>query len=332
MMRSVPQDRQGQPSLTAISTLSLALIAVSFAPIFIRFSETEIGASATVFNRFAIFVLCFGSIHWGRGRIASVDGSVDSSVNSSAEGMDASESLTVRQVLFLVGVGLSSVASLVLWAVSLEYTTVAKCMLLNNLTPLFTSLGSWLLLGKRFDKRFLIGMMIALVGAIALGLEDLTGAEGFLLGDFYALLSAVFLGAYFLLVEQLRSQFSATTILLWRCVIGSAVLFPIALFTEGQVFPETKVAILAVLGLGLVSEGFGQRLLADCLDKLSSSFVALFLLLEPIVSALLAWLIFTEAISPITWVGFAVILAGIYLAQSSQTSTQAIAPDSSLAA
>ncbi|MGB7487694.1 MAG: DMT family transporter [Phormidesmis sp.] len=319
MLRSVFQDRQDQPNLTAISTLSLALIAVSFAPIFIRFSETELGANATVFNRFAIFVLCFGSIHWGRRRIDSAD--------SSAESTDTPESLTVRQGLLLVGVGLSSVISLVLWAVSLEYTTVAKCMLLNNLTPLFTSLGSWLLLGKRFDKRFLIGMAIALVGAIALTLEDLTGVEGFLLGDLYALLSAVFLGAYFLLVEQLRTQFSATTILLWRCVIGSAVLFPITLFTEGQIFPETKVAILAVLGLGLISEGLGQRLLADCLDKFSSSFVALFLLLEPIVSALLAWLIFTEALSPITWVGFAVVLSGIYTAQSSEASTQAIATE-----
>ena len=327
MLRSVFQDRQDQPNLTAISTLSLALIAVSFAPIFIRFSETELGANATVFNRFAIFVLCFGSIHWGRRRIDSADSSADSSVDSSAESTDTPESLTVRQGLLLVGVGLSSVISLVLWAVSLEYTTVAKCMLLNNLTPLFTSLGSWLLLGKRFDKRFLIGMAIALVGAIALTLEDLTGVEGFLLGDLYALLSAVFLGAYFLLVEQLRTQFSATTILLWRCVIGSAVLFPITLFTEGQIFPETKVAILAVLGLGLISEGLGQRLLADCLDKFSSSFVALFLLLEPIVSALLAWLIFTEALSPITWVGFAVVLSGIYTAQSSEASTQAIATE-----
>ncbi len=315
MWRSVFPAREDQPNWTALSTLSLALIAVSFAPIFIRFSETELGANATVFNRFAIFVLCFGSIRWGKQQI------------SPDEDVATSEPLTLRQWLLLIGVGISSVISLVLWAMSLEYTTVAKCMLLNNLTPLFTSLGSWLLLGKRFDKRFLVGMAIALVGAIALGVEDLQGAEGFLLGDFYAVLSAVFLGTYFLMVEQLRAQFSATTILLWRCAIGSAVLFPITLLTEGQVFPETKVAILAVLGLGLISEGLGQRLIADCMSKLSCSFVALFLLLEPIVSALLAWLIFVERLSPVTWVGFAVVLTGIYIAQASETSAQTLATE-----
>ena len=77
-----------------------------------------------------------------------------------------------------------------------------------------------------------------------------------------------------------------------------------------------------MLGLGLISEGLGQRLIADCMEQFSSSFIALFLLLEPIISALLAWLIFAEGLSSTTWVGFAVILTGIYLAQSSSAAIQ----------
>ena len=73
--------------------------------------------------------------------------------------------------------------------------------------------------------------------------------------------------------------------------------------------------------MGVVSEGFGQRLIATCLDQLSSSFVALFLLLEPIISAILAWFIFDERLSRVTWIGFAVVLTGIYLAQSSEAET-----------
>lgn len=314
-MQTLSQEQESASNLPVLPTLCVALVAVSFAPIFIRFSETELSANATVFNRMVIFLLCFGSVRWGQQRLPSPTND------------EARAPIPLRQWLLLVGVGASAVISLVLWAISLQYTTVAKCMLLNNLTPLFTSLGSWLLLGKRFDRRFLIGMTIALAGAIGLGMEDLQGAEGFLIGDVYALLSAVFLGIYFLIVEQLRSRFSATTILLWRCAIGSAVLLPVVLLTEGQVLPTTTTAILAVLGLGLISEGLGQRLLADCLNKLSSSFVALFLLLEPIVSALLAWLIFMEQLSPATWVGFAVVLTGIYLAQSGQGSLQVASSD-----
>ena len=295
--------------LTAGLTLCLALVSVSFAPIFIRFSETDLGANGTVFNRLLIFALVFGT-----GRIISQRLTATASSSEEVKGQDP---LTWKHWLLLLAVGLSSITTLGLWAISLEYTSVAKSMLLNNLTPVFTSLGAWLCLGKRFDEKFLLGMSIALTGALALGLEDLQGSEEHLVGDIYALLSAVFLGIYFLIVEQLRHRFSATTILLWRCTIGSLLLLPIVLMREGQLFPTSLSCWLAVIGLGLISEGLGQRLIADCMEQLSSSFIALFLLLEPIISAMLAWLIWSEGLSSTTWIGFAVILTGIYLAQSS---------------
>ena len=299
---------------TAGLTLCLALLSVAFAPIFIRLSETDLGAYGTVFNRLWIFALVFGT---GRALNQKL-----TTTKSSRQEVKGEEPLTWQQWLLLGAVGLSSITTLGLWAISLEYTSVAKSMLLNNLTPVFTSIGAWLCLGRRFDYKFLLGMSIALTGALALGLEDLQGSEGHLVGDIYALLSAVFLGIYFLIVEQLRSRFSATTILLWRCTMGSLMLLPIVLLSEGQLLPTSLTCWLAVLGLGLISEGLGQRLIADCMEQFSSSFIALFLLLEPIISALLAWLIFAEGLSSTTWVGFAVILTGIYLAQSSNAAIQ----------
>ena len=296
-------------SVSAILSLCIALFAVSFAPIFVRFSETSLGASGTIFNRMLVFLVGFGI---GQALWRSF-------ARPSAE-TEAKPPITRKEWVLLTVVGIASATTLVLWAVALEYTSVAKCMLLNNLTPVFTSLGAWMFFGKRFDNRFLVGMTIALVGALGLGLEDLQSAEGNLIGDFYSLLSAVFLGGYFLVAERLRSRFSATTILLWRCTLGASMLLPIVLLTEGQLFPTTWLSWVGAIGLGLVSEGLGQRLIVDCMDRLSAGFVSLFLLLEPLVSAMLAWIIFAEQLSPITWVGFAVILTGIYLAKSSSAS------------
>jgi drug/metabolite transporter (DMT)-like permease len=296
-------------SFQSILSLSIALLAVSFAPIFIRFSQTELGSNATVFNRLFIFSVVFGL---GKGI---------SNYFKKSPKITIEKSFSTKEWILLLSVGLISIFSLGLWAISLEYTTVAKSMLLNNLTPVFTTLGGWLLFRQSFDRKFLLGMVIALSGAIALGFEDLQGETGYLIGDIYALLSAVFLAGYFLVVEQLRERFTATTILLWRCTVGSLLLLPIVLITEGQLFPKTLTAILAIIGLGIISEGLGQRLLADCMDKFSSSFIALFLLLEPIISAILAWFIFGENFSFLTWVGFAVILSGISLAQSSSAAT-----------
>ncbi|MGK7887028.1 MAG: DMT family transporter [Crocosphaera sp.] len=300
------QDKK-RVNLIALSTLVIALISISFAPIFIRISEIELGANGTVFNRLFIFFMVFGLAQTIRQRFYS------------PEDISIKVPFTTKHWLLLLSVGIISITSLGLWAISLEYTSVANSMLLNNMTPIFTSIGAWLCFGKRFDTKFIVGMILALSGAIFLGLEDLQGTNGHLIGDFYALLSAVFLGIYFLIVEQLRSHFSATIILLWRCGVGSILLVPFVLFTETKLFPTSWQTWLAVIGLGIISEGLGQRLLADCLDKFSSSFIAMFLLLEPIVSAMLAWVIFAEALNSTTWMGFVIILTGIYLAQSSNS-------------
>jgi drug/metabolite transporter (DMT)-like permease len=298
----------------ALVKLSTAILAIAFAPILIRFSEIELSAQATVFNRFAIFSLVFGF-----GRVIQQLFFRSVSLTEIERVPIELPPITTKQWILLGGVGCISICSMGLWAISLEYTSVAKSMLLNNLTPIFTTLGGWLFLGKRFDRRFLVGMAIALIGAIAMGFEDLQGTNGFLIGDFYALLSAVFLGSYLLVLEQLRSRFDAMTILLWRCLVGSGVLLPFLWSFHEPILANTPTTWMAVLGLGVVCEGLGQRFLADSMDVLSSSFVSLTLLLEPILSSILAWFIFKEQLSASTWVGFAVILSGIYLATSSQS-------------
>lgn len=307
-----PQPVPIKADTLAFVSLFVALVAVSFAAIFIRFSEADIGANATVFNRFFIFALVFGT---GRA-IASVRSRLTNPQPVKPE------PLTSRHWLLLLSVGVIATISLVLWALSLTQTSVANSVLLNNLTPIFASLGGWLFLGRRFDRQFILGTIVALVGAIALGLDDFQVADGSLNGDAWALLSAVFLAAYFLIVEQLRDRFDATAILLCRCAIGSTLLLPLVLLTEGQLFPETLSGWLAVICLGLICEGMGQRLLADSLNRFSSSFVCLFLLIEPLCSALLAWIIFAESLSSSDWMAFAVVLSGIYIAKSSNAATK----------
>lgn len=68
--------------------------------------------------------------------------------------------------------GISFATSLTLWAWSLTQTSVANSTLLNNMMPIFTTLSAWLLLGQQFKAKFLLGMAVAIVGVIAIGVED----------------------------------------------------------------------------------------------------------------------------------------------------------------
>ncbi|MFM9264258.1 DMT family transporter [Tychonema sp. BBK16] len=291
----------------AIVSLSAALLAVSFAAIFIRLSEREISPNATIFNRLWIATVVF-----------AVWNGVDAARRRMSD--DVSEvrsNYTVRDVILLIAVGVVSSASLGFWAWSLTQTNVANSTVLRNLTPLFTTLGGWLLLGRRFDNRFLLGMTVALVGAVAIGIDDLQTAGDNLAGDIAALFSAMFYAGNLLIAEHLRTKFPATTILMWRCFIGSLLILPLVLLAGDRVFPYSWQGWLAVVALAVICQAFGQGLLIHSLGRLSSGFVALFLLLEPVITAILAWMLFSESLSLFNWLAFAVVLTGIYLAKSS---------------
>ncbi|WP_377475229.1 MAG: DMT family transporter [Microcoleus anatoxicus] len=307
-----PTDTQGK--FWAIVSLSAALLAVSFAAIFIRLSEGEISANATVFNRLWIATLVFAvwnGVGEARRRI------------SDAEPQGRSN-YTIRDLMLLIAVGIVSSASLGFWAWSLTRTNVANSTVLRNLTPLFTTLGGWLLLGRRFDRRFLIGMAVALAGAIAIGFDDLQTAGENFTGDLAALLSAMFYAGNLLIAEHLRTKFPATTILMWRCFIGSLLILPLVLLAGDRIFPYSWQGWLAVIALAVICQAFGQGLLIHSLGRLSSGFVALFLLLEPVITAILAWILFTENLSLFNWLAFFVVLAGIYIAKSSDSAEKNI--------
>jgi len=42
------------------------------------------------------------------------------------------------------------------------------------------------------------------------------------------------------------------------------------------------------------------------------------LFVDPVITAILAWIIFSEELSPLNWLAFSVVLAGIYIAKPSQ--------------
>jgi drug/metabolite transporter (DMT)-like permease len=107
--------------------------------------------------------------------------------------------------------------------------------------------------------------------------------------------------------------------MLWRCGVTTLFLFPVLPLVEDKLFPYSGSGWFFVIFQALFCQVLGQGLLAYSLSQLSSGVVALTLLLEPVLASIFAWLIFSEKLGFFDWVIFAVVLGGIYLAQSSQS-------------
>jgi drug/metabolite transporter (DMT)-like permease len=295
------------PAIATIVSLCLALLSIASAAIFIKFSEQEISPYATAFNRFWITTVILG-LWSGFKALRRQQENRETPQSSPYTGAMIGQ-------LFLVGLFLA--ADLMLWAWSLTQTSVANATLLANLTPVFSCLGGWLFCGRRFDRQFLLGMVIAIAAIFAIGFNDCQIANGKFLGDIAALIAAVSFSVYLSVLERLQSQLGATRIVFWSSAIATLVSLPIVLFDEGQVFPTSWQGWLIVISLAGVCQILGQGMLVRSLNELSSEFVALFLLLEPVLAGVGAWALFSEQLSLLNLVAFAIALVGVYLSLSS---------------
>lgn len=316
----IKQTLATSPLLKYLS-LVLALLAISCTAILIRWSEQDLGAIATVFNRFWIASLVFnlgnGYQYWHNQKSLSKIEAI-SMENQSIESLFADLFINFNYSVFwcLIISAIVASASAVCLAWSVETTSLANSALLRrNLIPLFTSIGAWLFWQKPLENRFLWGMGLAMVGAIAIGYHDWQVTKGSLCGDAIAICSALFYATNLLLVEHLRQKLPTTTILLWRCTLGTLFLLPLTFFTEGQLFPSTWQGWLISITLAVFCQVIGQGLIVVSLKNFSSRFVSVAMLLEPIITAFLAWAIFDESLSLVNLLAFMVVICGIYLAK-----------------
>ncbi|MDJ0737404.1 MAG: DMT family transporter [Nostocaceae cyanobacterium] len=286
-----------------------SIVCISFTPIFLRLSETEIGFHATVFNRFWIAAVTL----W----IVSQSSVLKPREQDSKTPKFKPNFMQIGSLLILDGVLMSM--GLICWAWSLTETSVANASMMHNLVPIFTILGGWLVLGHTFDRRFMIGMFIAILGALLLEVNNLFSftIDRQLLGDFAALLSALFFGIHPLIVEQLRTRFNSLTIITWSSITGFLLLLPIVMFTEQQIFPSSLTGWFSVMALAFVGQIMGIGLWTYSLKKLSAGFAGIVALVIPFLSAVEGWAIFSENLNQWTWVSFFVIVCGMYLAISS---------------
>ena len=218
----------------------------------------------------------------------------------------------------LVLAGIYFAGDMGIWHLSLHYTTVANATLLSNFAPIFIALWMWIVYRARFARIFIVGMAVALAGAVMLVGPNAAGAESGgnkLLGDALGLGSAVFYAAYQLVIKGARSAYSTARLMAWSTTVTGLALLPFALAAPGAFWPAEAIGWLPLLALALVAQIGGQTVIAYAAAHLPASLTSVSLLIQPLTAAVAAWLIFQEAIGPIQMAGGALLLWGIYLSK-----------------
>ncbi len=278
--------------------LSVGVVAVSFAAIFIRLADAPplVIASYRLSIGAAVMVGLSSGARWRSGvRALSAPG------------------LTKRDALLL---GVASVCLALhfgFWIASLDYTSVTSSVVLVTSNPLLVALASRLLLGEAIQRRVLAGIGVGIVGGLILAAGD-ASREGELLGDLLAVLGAVAIVGYLLAGRRLRTHLP---VLQYTALVysGTAVLLVVAALLAREPFTGYTLGTYgAMVLLALIPQVLGHSLFNWSLAHVTGTAVAVSVMAEPVIASLLAVPILGELPNATSVGGGLIILAGIYLA------------------
>lgn len=285
----------------ALPALLLGATGIAFAPIFVRLSE--VGPVTTAFWRLALaWPLLYLWMKWDDKR-------------GSRHGHPTRKPATLRDWVILNLPGLFFAGDLAVWHLSVTMTTVANATLLANFAPVFVTLVGWLFFRFHPSRRFLVGMFLALIGAVTLMGQSLTVSHEHLAGDGLGVITAMFYAGYILSIGRLRATYSTSTIMTCSAVSNTIILLLVAFLRGESLLPLTVHGWTILVLLAVISHVGGQSLIAFALAHLPPAFGSVTLLWQPACAAVLAWWMLNEPLSMWQAVGGMIVLVGIFLAR-----------------
>src|SRR6185436_1486138 len=282
----------------AVTMLVVGACVIGLAPILVRLSAA--GPAATGFWRlvFALPLLALSS----RGEPGGLSG-------------------TSR---FAVMVGAAFALDLACWHYGIANTSVSKASVLANLTPLVVTAIAWFVFRQRPAPLFLIAVALSVTGGAVMALSKGAGVTGPnpLLGDALSAGTSVWYALYFLAMSAARRRQGTRHVMFWSSLTGLPALLFIAIVLGERLMPATPGGWAACVGLGVVHVT-GQGSIAWALGRLPPSTAAVTVLVQPVVTTAVGWLLFGELLSAWQAAGAALVLAGVVLAQRASTPPKA---------
>ncbi len=290
-------DGQGRDEMRLYLALLVGAVAVSFAAIFIRLAEApSLVIAAYRLTLASLIIAPVGFLRRWR----------------EVKGLDR------RDLLYAVASGFFLTLHFALWIASLNYTTVASSVVFVSTHPLFVGIASHLLTQDRLTPLMFGGIIVAVLGGMIIGWDDLALGGKALWGDFLALMGAAMAAGYFMVGRRLRPKVSVLAYI--SLVYPVAALGTLALCTfTGQRFTGYSAhTYLMLVLLAIVPQVIGHSSFNWALRHLSAPVVSVTILGEPVGSTILAYLILREAPTLLKVGGGALILGGIYFSLRGQ--------------
>ena len=282
-------------SPSAYLALAIGVLALSFSAMFVRWANAP--GPVTAFYRmfFSIFLVLPFFI----------------------QRTNTNPATKTRVIIFPLLAGVFTALDLALWNSSLFYTTAANATLLGNTAPLWVALGTWLIFKQKLSPAFWRGLAIALFGAALILGTDFLLHPRFGIGDVMAMFTGFFYGVYYLFTEKSRLYFGPVSHIFFVGIGASITLYFVNFALKNPLTGYDTRTWIVFFSTALVSQLIGYMALAYALGLLPAAVVAPTMILQPVVTTILAIPLLNEI--PNIWQVFGglIALTGIYIVNRS---------------
>ncbi|HEY9646495.1 MAG TPA: DMT family transporter [Chroococcidiopsis sp.] len=281
--------------------MTIGILAVSSAAIFIRLAIAAAGGSGVGFSLF---------LSAARLTVASVV------LLPVWRNMQISRQRPAA-VLYAIAAGLALAVHFATWISSLSFTSIAASATLVTTNPIWVALISWLWFAEKPSRLTALGIAVAFGGGtmIALGDGGLSAGSNPLLGNGLALIGAVMSSLYFLLGrEAQRNGISIGRYAAIAYGTGAIALLPLPALAGINYLGYPAGVYLYTLLMAVTSQVVGHTALNWSVRWISPTVVALALLFEPVGASALAYFVFAEVPGVLVLVGAVTVLSGVAIA------------------
>ncbi|MEA5471464.1 DMT family transporter [Spirulina sp. 06S082] len=211
--------------------------------------------------------------------------------------------------------GLCLAFHIAFWISSLSFTSITAATTLVTTNPIWIAILSRFWFQEKLRKLTILGIVIALLGGIAIALGGMQGesvSSQPLLGDILALIGAWFVSFYLLLGrESQRQGLSTSHYITIAYTIAAIALFPFPFFFGFGYLGYPLSVYFYVLLMAVFSQVIGHTTINWAVRWMSPVLVSLIILFEPVGSSILGYFVFGELPSSIVILGAIIILVGV---------------------
>lgn len=201
----------------------------------------------------------------------------------------------------------------------LDYSTPVNSSILIIISPIFVVILSFFIFKNKINFIKILGIILGFIGAIILILTaDSNNSIGrnIPLGNFLFIVNCISYAYYLIIVKPMAEKYDLITLFKWLFLIGLIFNFPLGINQFLDVDWASLPLWEAVLPMVFVVVGttcMTYFLNGYALSKITSTEVAVFMYLQPIIGILFAIFTKSDTITLIMFVASVLIFTGVYL-------------------